>query len=291
MADPDEPASGDRRRPRTAAAVNGWLSFEAVETCLLAVCLSIQDRCEVIRNPSTAPKLAEGFDECSLLVVEELDRSAVFGRERCLENDPEVVRRGIWRAWFEMLDERLDGFHGDHEVPPVDRQCEVLGDGPKFLEVARQSVDRVQWIASSGSPPPPAACGSRAPSVFPGDVASPKLAARLIPEPANPKPKWQGRAPSGIPDGVARAPTAAVAIHRGGVGDTPPGRPLAFRTASRSPPTTGPSCERWDLQGFLVGMPVHHPGSGGSDGRGVRPHSPCRRKLEKQRRGRPGPAA
>jgi hypothetical protein len=124
------PPRGERRAQRayTGGGVSGWLAFVALETRLLAVCLSIQDRGEVIMNPSKAPKLAEGFDECSLLVVEELDRSTVFGRERGLENDPEVVGRGIWRAWFEMLDERPDGFHGDHEVPRVDRNGEVLGD-------------------------------------------------------------------------------------------------------------------------------------------------------------------
>ena len=105
---------------------------------MLAVCLSIQDPCEVVRNAAKTPKLAEGFDECSLLVVEELDRSVVFGRECRLEQNAEVVRRGIWSAWFEMLDEDPDGFRGDRVVPPVDRQCEVLGDGPRFLEVVRQ---------------------------------------------------------------------------------------------------------------------------------------------------------
>jgi len=48
-------------------------------------------------------------------------------------------------------------------------------------------------FASSGSPPPPAACERRPSSDFPGDVASPKLATRLIPAPADPKTKWRGR--------------------------------------------------------------------------------------------------
>jgi hypothetical protein len=47
----------------------------------------------------------------------ELDRFALLGRECCLENDSEVVRRGVWRAWIEMLEDP-DGFHATAQSRP-----------------------------------------------------------------------------------------------------------------------------------------------------------------------------
>ena len=148
-----------------------------------------------------ALEFAQCLDQSSLFVVEELDRGAVFCRERCLENHAEIVGCGVGRTRLEMLDERFDGFRRDREAAVVDRHVEVLGDEPRILEVARPSVGWVQRIASSGSLSPSSAL-KPFPSAPRTMWLSPKLAGRMIPDLPNVKPRWQGGLPTLYRDGV-----------------------------------------------------------------------------------------
>ena len=125
---------------------------------------------EILREASTALKLAQRLDQSSFFVVEELHLGAGICGEPRLENHAEIVGRGVGRARLKLLDEQLGGFRRDREVPLVDRHAELLGDEPRLLEVARQLVGRVRRLSAPR-----------------GDVASPKLAASLIPKAADPK--------------------------------------------------------------------------------------------------------
>ena len=125
----------------TRPSPSSWI--ESRDTSNLPVAslrLPIQDQREVVREPSTATKLPERFDECSLFVVQQLDRAAAIGRNRCLENDPKVVSRGVGRTRLELLDQRADRFPGDHKVPVVHCHLQTLGDD-------RTSLTR--WLCGS----------------------------------------------------------------------------------------------------------------------------------------------
>jgi hypothetical protein len=125
---------------------------------------------EILRKASTALKLAQRLDQSSFFVVEELHLGAGICGEPGLENHAEIVGRGVGRARLELLDEQLGGFRRDREVSLLDRHAELLGDEPRLLEVARQLVGRVRRLSAPR-----------------GHVASPKLAASLIPKAADPK--------------------------------------------------------------------------------------------------------
>jgi hypothetical protein len=113
---------------------------------------------EILREASTALNLAQRLDQSSFLVVGELDLTGVLCGEPRLQNDAEIVGRGVRRARIELLDEQLGRFRRDGEVPLVDRHAELLSDEPQLLEV-RQLTDRIRRLSAPR-----------------GDVASPKLA-------------------------------------------------------------------------------------------------------------------
>ena len=157
-------ASGTGVVGRMSAATGGQ-----VEICRLPG-PAVEKSGEILREASTALKLAQRLDQSSFFVVEELHLGAGICGEPRLENHAEIVGRGVGRARLELLDQQLGGFRRDREVPLIDRHAELLGDEPRLLEVARQLVGRVRRLR------PPR-----------GQVASPKLAASLIPKAADPK--------------------------------------------------------------------------------------------------------
>ena len=123
---------------------------------------------EILREASTPLKSSQRLDQRSFFVVEKLHLGAVFCREPRLQNHAKIIGRRVGRTRLKLLDEQLGGFRRDREVPLVDRHAELLCDEPPLLEVARQLVGRARRLSAPR-----------------GDM--PKLAASLIPRPADPK--------------------------------------------------------------------------------------------------------
>ena len=109
---------------------------------------AVEDLGEILREASTALKLAQRLDQSPFFVVWEHHMSVVVCGERCLEHHAEIVGRGVRRARLELLDKQLGGFRRNREVPLVDRHAELLGDEPQLLEDARQFVDRIQTLSA-----------------------------------------------------------------------------------------------------------------------------------------------
>ena len=124
---------------------------------------------EILREASTALKLAQRLDQRSFFVVEELHLGGGICGEPRLENHAEIVGRGVGRARLELLDEQL----GDFAETVKSRSLIVM------LSFLAMSPGSLRLLASYWS-------GSDV-SALRGHVASQKFAASLIPKAADPK--------------------------------------------------------------------------------------------------------